>query len=219
MALQERWRQEGYAVGGWKLGMTSGQSRDVFGAGIRPFGFILEKRILNSGAELKCSVIGKAGIENELCFTMGAPLGGDAARDDALSAVENVAPAFEINQRRIVGPTSPGMRIADNLSNWGLIVGTSVEVPEDLTGLVIVLSDSLKLAGKQEIERVAALGHIDDHYTSIARLARELAEHGLSLNAGDRVITGAFTRTQLSPGRYTGSFGSPIGDVSVEVQP
>lgn len=219
VALQERWRQEGFTVGGWKLGMTSGQSRDVFGAGIRPFGFILQRRIFSSGAALSCAAIGKAGIENELCFTMGADLDGNADREEAAAAIASVAPAFEINQRRIVGPTSPGMRIADNLSNWGLVVGTPISVPEDLTGFTVVLSNTQEVEGKQEIERVIAKGHIDDHFSSVARLARVLAEYGLSLNAGDQVITGAFTRTQLTPGQYTGSFGSPIGDVSVAVQP
>ncbi|MCZ6641880.1 MAG: hypothetical protein O7F71_09920 [Gammaproteobacteria bacterium] len=219
VALQQRWHEEGCTVGGWKLGMTSGASRDVFGAGVRPFGFILQERIFTSGSTLTCSTIGKAGIENELCFTIGADLGADASRDDAIAAVKSVAPAFEINQRRISGPTSPGMRIADNLSNWGLVTGTSIPVPEDLTGFTVVLSNTDATEGTEEIDRVTALGHIDDHFSSIAKLARVLAEHGLSLRVGDRVITGAFTRTTLTPGRYTGSFGSPIGDVSVVVQP
>lgn len=219
VALQQRWYEEGFGVGGWKLGMTSGASRDVFGAGVRPFGFILQKRIFTSGTTLTCSTLGKAGIENELCFTMSANLGADASREDAIAAIEVVAPAFEINQRRIGGPTSPGMRIADNLSNWGLVIGTSIPVPEDLTGFTVVLNNTDKPEATEEIDRVTAQGHIDDHFSSIAKLARVLAEQGLSLRAGDRVITGAFTRTPLTPGHYTGSFGSPIGDVTVVVQP
>ena len=48
------------------------------------------------------------------------------------AAVAGVSPAFEVNQRRIRGDTTPGMRIADDLANWGLVVGPVVEAPADL---------------------------------------------------------------------------------------
>ena len=59
---------QGESVGGWKLGQTSGESRDAFGPGVRPFGFILTSRILADGAELSWAEVGNGGIENEVCF-------------------------------------------------------------------------------------------------------------------------------------------------------
>ena len=56
----------GQAAGGWKLGQTSGESRDAFGPGVRPFGFILAERILDDGATLSWSEVGKGGIETEV---------------------------------------------------------------------------------------------------------------------------------------------------------
>jgi 2-keto-4-pentenoate hydratase len=212
LQLLGRWRDRGERVGGWKLGMTSGQSRDAFGIGFRPFGFILNSRITQSGGQLSISRIGRGGIENELCFLIGKPLGQSATKNDAIDAVAGVSPAFEVNQRRIRGDATPGIRIADDLANWGLVVGPMVEVPSDLDSLTVVLSKS-----GEEVQRVTAAGHIDDHYQSLATLARKLAEHGLKLQPGDRVITGAFTRTVLEPGRYVGDFGALIGQVSVEV--
>ena len=224
LALLERWRARGERVGGWKLGMTSGQSRDAFGPGFRPFGFILESRILASGGRLSVNTIRRGGaggsIENELCFVIGKALGKSATRSDALAAIAGVAPAFEVNQRRIQGDASPGIRIADDLANWGLVVGKAVSAPVDLSDLTVILTS----AG-QELDRVSASdhieghreGHIDDHYETLATLARKLAEHEMALQPGDRVITGAFTRTMLEPGRYEGDFGAAIGRVSVEV--
>ena len=212
LQVLERWRQQGESVGGWKLGMTSGQSRDAFGQGFRPFGFILKSRILESGGQINISAIQRGGIENELCFVIGEPLGGSATREDAIAAVAAVAPAFEVNQRRIQGDASPGVRIADGLANWGLVVGTPVPAPANLDDLTVVLSTS-----GAELGRVNAAGHIDDHYESLATLARKLDEHGLGLRPGDRVITGAFTRTALAPGVYDGDFGTVIGGVSVKV--
>lgn len=214
LQVLERWREQGESIGGWKLGMTSGQSRDAFGAGVRPFGFILNSRILESGGQISIRRIQRGGIENELCFIIGNPLGESTTRDEAIAAVAGVAPAFEVNQRRIRGDATPGIRIADGLANWGLVVGTPVPAPADLGDLTVVLTKS-----GEELDRVSAAGHIDDHFQSLATLACKLAEHGLQLQPGDRVITGAFTRTALEPGSYEGDFGAAIGRVTVEVGP
>ena len=210
--LLQRWQHQGETVGGWKLGMTSGQSRDAFGPGFRPFGFILQSRVLASGAKISVRQIARGGIENELCFIMAEPLGANATRDDARAAVAGVAPAFEINQRRIDASAAPGIRIADDLANWGIVVGEPVTPPESLDELTVVLRQS-----GEEIDRVSAAGHIDDHFQTLTTLARELAEHGLALEPGHRVITGAFTRTPLAPGSYEGDFGPAVGTVRVEV--
>jgi 2-keto-4-pentenoate hydratase len=214
LQLLGRWRDQAEWVGGWKLGMTSGQSRDAFGVGFRPFGFILNSRIMQSGGQISITRIGRGGIENELCFLIGKPLGASATENEVRAAVAGVSPAFEVNQRRIRGDTTPGMRIADDLANWGLVVGPVVEAPADLDSLTVVLRKS-----GEEVERVSAAGHIDDHYQTLATLARKLAEHGLALQPGNRVITGAYTRTVLEPGRFVGDFGTAIGSVSVEVVP
>lgn len=213
LQLLERWRDRGESVGGWKLGMTSGQSRDAFGVGFRPFGFILNSRIIESGGQISVRKIRHGGIENELCFLIGKSLGASATRDDAIAAVAGVSPAFEVNQRRIQGDATPGLRIADDLANWGLVVGSPVAVPADLDKLTVILSRS-----GEELARVSARDHIDDHYETLATLARKLAEHGLELQPGQRVITGAFTRTALEPGSYVGDFGPAIGRVAVEVR-
>lgn len=56
LQLRERWLNEGETLGGWKIGMTSGESRDAPGAGICPFGFVLASRLLQSGADISVSL-------------------------------------------------------------------------------------------------------------------------------------------------------------------
>ena len=51
--LLERWLNEGEELGGWKIGMTSGESRDALGVGVRPSGFVLKSRIFSSGAKIQ----------------------------------------------------------------------------------------------------------------------------------------------------------------------
>ena len=66
-----RWLNEGEELGGWKIGMTSGDSRDALGKGIRPFGFVLRNRLFQSGAHIPRATLHNGGVENELCFFMG----------------------------------------------------------------------------------------------------------------------------------------------------
>jgi 2-keto-4-pentenoate hydratase len=210
-----RYLTRGEKLAGWKVGMTSGPARDAMGVGFRPFGFVLQSRTFASGARIPQRGIAGCGIETELCFHIGSTLGGvDTTPEQAAAAVAGVSPAFEINSRRITGGSDEGVRLADDLSQWGIVVGPELApVPEDFDfeGLRVELWNGERLAG-------SALGRdeIDPHYLSLARLAKLLARFGLALQAGQRVITGAYARQPVrGPGAWRGTFGM-LGSVEVE---
>ena len=206
----------GDRVGGWKLGLTSGQSRDAFGPGIRPFGFILESRILHSGDTLDWKHVETGGIENELCFAIRRDVIDNVNPASVAAFVAGMAPAFEINQRRIDLDSPPPERVADGLANWGIVVGETIAIPDGWIEekLEVTLSHA-----QQTVVSVAARGHIDSHFATLATLANHLLEFDRHLKAGDLVITGAFGRqTQPDEGIWTGDFGDEIGQVSVHIK-
>lgn len=216
LGVLQRHLQRGERLAGWKVGMTSGPARDAMGPGFRPFGFVLASRTFESGARLKRSEIPGCGIEAELCFRIGATLGGDDTTPErAAAAVAALSPAFEINARRIAGASDDGVRLADDLSQWGIVVGPEIApVPSalDFDALQVELFGDGMRTG-------AALGRdvMDPHYLSLARLARLLGSFGLALEPGQRVITGAYTRQQVrGPGHWRGDFGA-LGAVEVEL--
>ena len=211
--LLQRWLDAGETIGGWKVGMTSGPNRNAMGDGIRPFGFILASRIKTAADTLSIATLHRGQVENELCFLIGSELGARATRSDAIQAVDAVLPAFEINQKRLPGSVVPGLRVADDLSNWGIAIGEPVAPPPDLSTLTVTLSGENSV-----IEKVASEGHIDDHYESLATLARGLADYGQSLQPGQYVITGAYGKTPFAPGVYEGAFNLGIGTVKVSLQ-
>jgi 2-keto-4-pentenoate hydratase len=216
LMVLDRWRAHGERLAGWKVGLTSGASRDAFGPGIRPFGFILESRVLRSGARIDRNRIPNLGLENELCFRIGSPLmGSDITATQVRAALAGVAPGFEINQNRTGGHADPGTRAADNLSQWGIVVGQEIApIPAglDFESLVVELT-----CDGDPVASVAARGHIDDHFSSIAALVRELAKFDLGLEPGQQVITGAYTRVPVNrAGRYVGTF-TGAGSVRVDV--
>ena len=213
LALLKRWLESGETLGGWKIGMTSGASRNAMGPGVRPFGFILKSRIKTQADSLSVATLCRGQIENEVCFCLGKSLSGEVTAADAKAAVAAVLPAFEVNQKRLPPGSSPGLRVADNLSNWGIVTGASSQPPlsiYDFDQLEVTIGNTQGI-----IERVASMGHIDNHFESLATLARTLAQHGQTLQSGHMVITGAYGKTAFAPGNYYGDFGKQLGRVEV----
>ncbi len=203
LELLQKWINAGASLGGYKIGLTSGASRDSFGAGIRPFGFILSSRIHRSGDCVDLASIGQLGLENELVFHVSRDITTDAAdRHLARSVIDAVAPGFEINQRRLSGPAAQGIRVAENLTQWGIVTGSFVQPDQDYDGLNVSLYRDGEL-----IERTSANGHIDDHFESIASLINRLYQFGLGLKKDQLLITGSYTRQAVDkPGTWIGDF-------------
>ena len=199
--------------GGWKVGLTSGGSRDRMGIGFRPFGHIARNQIYDSGATIDLSRVGDIGVENELCFLFGETVPPDANRDRIEQCVEALRPSFELNERRLDGAATDCDRLADNLSQFGIVVGSPFLGFRDLplNELIVTLR-----RGESEIATVNAECHIDDHYDSLLALVRILANFDRQIESGDHVITGAFARERVEqPSVWRGDFSLGIGSVEV----
>ncbi|MEN3271048.1 fumarylacetoacetate hydrolase family protein [Pseudonocardia sp.] len=215
LSVLSRWVGQGRSRAGWKVGLTSGVVRDSFGRGVRPFGFLLRERVFESGATIDLGRMSRPGVETELCFRVGRRLAGaEVDAEEVERSLAWVAPAFELNERRIDGPQDPGIRVADNLTQWGVVVGSAVSPLPDRSVFEKTVA-TLSRDG-EVLETVAAAGYIDDHYLSIARLVRELSKFDLAVEEGDLVITGSLAshRNGVPPGDYVGSFDG-IGEVRV----
>ena len=209
--LLGKWQSTGEHLAGYKVGLTSGVARNAFGPGVRPFGFILESRVLQSGASL--TLTRNLGVENELVFRVGKSIKASGVNAErAREVVDGVAPGFELNQHRLKQPGSNGIRIADNLSQWGIVVGDFQDVDRPYEQLNVQLEKNGEI-----VQEVAASGHIDDHFVSIAALINRLHRFDRGLQAGELVITGSFTRATVSePSVWCGDFAG-LGKVTLEV--
>ena len=215
LEILERKVAGGEALAGWKVGLTSGTSRDAMGPGFRPFGHLLASRVFDSSATLALADFDRINVENEVCFTVGETIRaerGPVSPQDVAAAIAGVSAGFEINEPRLPAGASAEDRLADNLSQWGVVAAAPHPVDGvDLDGLEVTLSRD-----GAAVETVAARGHIDDHFASIAALAIQLGRFGLALEPGQRVITGAFARRPVAaPSRWQGDFGPALGTVEV----
>lgn len=207
-----RFQAAGESLGGWKVGLTSGAARDRMGKEFRPFGYVLKSRILHAGAKVSRQPIMKCSVEPELCLIVGSRLhGDDVDAAAAKAAVRAVAPAFEINERRITAEQGNALLLADGLAQWGIVVGPEAPVRDGLVDTTVEF-----YAGDQLVENKTPGTTMDDPYLSLARVARLLNKFGLGLEPGQPVITGSFynhivTQTGTYRARFVG-----IGEVSVE---
>lgn len=199
--------------GGWKVGLTSGGSRDAMGIGFRPFGHIVKDRLFESGASVDLSQVGDIGVENELCFLFGETVPMNADRERIQNCIQALRPGFELNERRLDSGASERDRLADNLSQYGIVVGSSFSDFHDLEldELIVTL-----LRDGSEVAAVRAEDHIDDHYDSLLALVSVLSKFDRQIEAGDHVITGAFARERVvEASAWRGEFSLGIGSVEV----
>ena len=212
-ALLHRELADGATLAGWKVGLTSARVRRTVGLDARPFGRILATRVLPSGSIIPATSIRHPSIEPELCFTFGSPLTGAApTAADVCAALTTVSAGFELNERR-PGSSTPTIvaMMTDSVTHWGIVVGDAKPIEAvDLPAIRCTMSCN----SEQRYTGVSA-DELDDHLASLAALAARLHRHGLAIEAGHRVITGAFARFDASAGEHWRADYEGVGAVEM----
>jgi len=195
LALVDRHAARGEPQAGWKVGLTARAIREQFGLPEPLFAVLFEKgRWPSGGAWPRAAMVGP-GWENELCLTMGATLRGPGVTaDDAKAAIATVAPAMEIIETR--GPNSmEGFKcmIADNGQQFAFVVGDETPYDPAAHDLGATTVEVLIDGAAQERARGDAVME-SSAVASIVWLANKLAAFDRTLEAGQVVMTGSFTR-------------------------
>ena len=185
--------EHGSRHAGWKVGLTADAIREMFGAGAPVFGYLLMENSLDSGHEFTFSDLQSPAVESEVLVTLGRDLTGPGVTaEDARGAVAAIAPAFEIVERRggDLG-TDFTLGIADNVMQRCFVHGSEQPLPPDLD-----LGDVQVDVSINGQVKASALGKqvMDNPLQSLAWLANSLTTFGQGLKAGQRVMTGSFTK-------------------------
>lgn len=202
-AVQAAWLELRLARGelmiGHKIGLTSRAMQAAMNISTPDSGFLTDAMVFEPDSTLAAADFCDPKIEVELCFVLATDLAGtDLSVDAVLDATEYVVPAVELIAARSFrrDPNTDRTRtvvdtISDNAANAGIIAGGRRVDPREVD-----LRWVSALAYRNGIveETGVAAGVLDHPARGIAWLAQRYHEHGLTLEAGQSILAGSFTR-------------------------
>jgi len=223
-AIQKVWVdkkiEEGRKVIGHKIGLTSRAMQMSSQIDEPDYGTLLDDMLFQDGGEIPTERFIVPRIEVELAFILDKPLSGpNCTLFDVYNATSYVIPALELIDARSqsIDPNSGRPRkvfdtISDNAANAGIILGgRPIKVDElDLRWVSAIMSKN----GVIEETGVAA-GVLNHPANGVAWLANKLHPHGISLEAGQIILGGSFTRPVAAKKGDTFSVDyGPLGNIS-----
>lgn len=203
---------------GWKVGLTADVVREVYSASDPVFGYLLEEGSFRSGHTFRFADLHPPLMETEILITLkDAVSGRNPSRRDALNAIGTIAPAFEVPERRGGGlELDFSLGIVDNVSQRAYVWGEEIELPDDFEFGDINLE---LMKNGQRSTSVRGCDVMDHQLDTLVWLAKVLSRHGVELSAGQRIMSGSFTKpAPVENGdQYTARF-SGVGEVSMSFE-
>ncbi|GGG76463.1 2-oxo-hept-4-ene-1,7-dioate hydratase [Corynebacterium pelargi] len=196
-AVQNEWRRRGIEAGrrpvGRKIGLTSKVMQQATGITEPDYGAIFSDMVFENGSVIEHAQFSNVRIETELAFVLKEPLKGpNVTIFEVMNATDYVIPALEILSSRIEmeGRTIVDT-ISDNAAMGGMVYGGNPVKPHDVDLRWV----AALLYRNEVIEESGVAAAILNHpATGVAWLANKLAAHGDSLEAGEIILAGSFTR-------------------------
>ncbi len=201
--VQAAWRTikeaRGERVVGHKIGLTSRAMQAAMNISTPDSGFLTDRMAFDADTDLVAAAFLDPKVEVELAFVLAEDLSGiDLTVDDVLDATDHVVPAVELIAARTfrTDPETGRTRtvvdtIADNAADAGIVTGGERVAPRDVdlrwVGALMYRNGEIEETG-------VAAGVLDHPANGIVWLARRYAEQGLTLEAGQIVLAGSFTR-------------------------
>ena len=185
-----RRRAEGERVVGKKIGVTSKAVQDMLGVHQPDFGFLTDWMHVEGDIDVAAKKLIQPRAEAEIAFILKDSLNGPGVTArQVIEATEAIAPCFEIVDSRIddwkIGIVDT---VADNASCGVFVIGEArADLREhDLPGLKVTVT-------KNGVPLSEGLGSAvqGDPAQAVAWLANTLGEYGVTLDAGDVILSGS----------------------------
>ncbi len=214
LAILERHLSTGEQLAGWKVGLSSAATRQVFGLDAPVSAYLLASRRFQSGGSFNCADFRTPIIESELCIIMGQELKGPGVtREQAVAAVAGAAPALELVDMRFNIGADLALGVADGVAQWGFVTGPEVRPCPAAVDLGAMTAETRR--NGQVVASVQGKDAIDDQLQTVVWLANHLAQFDLALEAGQCIMTGSMTKpTPIEKGDTWETTFSSFGSVS-----
>ncbi len=197
--IQDRYvallRRGGGETAGYKVGLTSATMQAFCRIGHPIAGVVLASRVQRSSARIRRSDFGRLGLEFEIAVRIKSDVFAGATAHTAATIaphIDGVCAAVELVDDRVADYTSLDVRslVADNSWNGGIVLSDFKPTWPDLVRLLGRATQDGDLIGEGHGRDI--LGH---PFNSVAWLATQLASRGVTLRAGEVVMTGSVMKT------------------------
>ena len=182
--------KDGERVVGKKIGVTSKAVQDMLGVHQPDFGFLTDWMHVVGDIDVDAKALIAPRAEAEIAFILKDSLNGPGVTAaDVLAATEWIAPCFEIVDSRIrdwkIGIVDT---VADNASCGVFILGDARVDPRgiDLPGLHVTVTKNGEPLSEGYGSAVQG-----DPAQAVAWLANTLGAYGVTLDAGDVILSGS----------------------------
>lgn len=181
---------DGERVVGKKIGVTSKVVQDMLGVNQPDFGFLTDAMHIMGDIDIAAHRLIQPRAEAEIAFILAEPLRGPGITpEQVIAATAAIAPCFEIVDSRItdwkIGIVDT---VADNASCGVFVLGEARADPRahDLPSLRVTVTKNG--APLSEGYGAAVQG---DPAQAVAWLANTLGRYGVTLDAGDVILSGS----------------------------
>jgi len=197
--LRRRIEDNGETVIGKKIGVTSDAVQSMLGVFEPDFGFLTDAMQVSEG-DISIGNLIQPRAEAEIAFRLGKSLMGPGVTpEDVLAATDVVIPCFEVVDSRIEGwRIKIQDTVADNASCGIYVLGTGEVDPADtdLAACKVTVTKNGEFLSEGLGSAVQG-----SPQAAIAWLANTFGELGMSLNAGEVVLSGSLVPLEpVKPG-------------------
>ena len=185
-----RRRADGERVVGKKIGVTSKAVQDMLGVHQPDFGFLTDWMQTGDVIDVDAKALIAPRAEAEIAFVLKDSLAGPGVTaGDVIAATDYIAPCFEIVDSRIrdwkIGIVDT---VADNASCGVFVLGEAKADPRDHDLPALHVTVTKNGAALSEGYGHAVQG---DPAQAVAWLANTLGTYGVTLDAGDVILSGS----------------------------
>jgi 2-keto-4-pentenoate hydratase len=191
--LQDRLRETliggGEKVAGWKAGFTNRAAQESFQVNEPVCAFLLASSVLPSNAQVPVARFTGLAVEAEVAFVLRRDLAGPGVTPaTAAEAVEGAQPALELVDFRYTGKAVGTDVIAEGVFAKHVVLAGALT---SIVGLDLALEGLVWEQSGRIVATNTAAEVMGNPLNSLAWIANHLGSRGLSLRAGDLVMTGS----------------------------
>lgn len=185
--------EKGAVVVGKKIGLTSKAMQEMLNVSEPDYGHLLDSMMYEDGETISLTKYIQPRIEFEIAFVLKKDLKGPGVTmNDVIEATDYVVPALEIIDSRIKDwQIKFEDTVADNGSSAGAIIGSTSAKLDDLDLAAVKMTVTRNGEFLDAATGSAVMGHPAQ---AVAWLANALGSYGISLHAGEVILSGALSK-------------------------